>query len=53
MLLPLGPDEPSLELEEPEGVVLAPNAAQPVRPLLEEEELLLEGLVDVAEAWMK
>lgn len=47
--LPLGPEEPSLELVGTDGFVLAPNAAQPVRPLLDEEELLLVGLPDVVD----
>lgn len=46
--LPLGPEDPSLELAGTDGPVLAPNAAQPVRP--EEEELLLVGLADVVDA---
>lgn len=45
--LPLGPEEPSFELVGRDGFVLAPNAAQPVRPLPEEEELLVVGLADV------
>lgn len=49
--LPLGPEEPSLELAGRDGLVLAPNAAQPVRPLPEEEELLLVGLADVVDAF--
>lgn len=49
--LPLWPEEPSLELAGRDGFVLAPKAAQPVRPLPEEEELLLVGLADVADAW--
>lgn len=52
LLLPLGPEEPSLELAGSEGFVLAPNAAQPVRPLPEEEELLLAGLADVVDVYM-
>lgn len=48
LLLPLGPEEPSLVLAGRDGLVLAPNAAQPVRPLPEEEELLLVGLAEVA-----
>lgn len=46
--LPLGPEEPSLEPAERGALVLAPNAAQPVSPLLEEEPLLvgLAGVVD-------
>jgi len=48
--LPLGPEEPSLELAVREVLVFAPNAAQPVRPLPEELELLLVGLTDVADA---
>lgn len=48
--LPLGPEEPSLELVGRDGFVLAPKAAQPVRPLPEEEVLLL-GLADVVDAW--
>lgn len=50
LLLPLGPEEPSLELVGREGLVLAPNAAQPVSPLPEEEEVLLVGLAEVADA---
>lgn len=49
--LPLEPEEPSLELAGRDGLVLAPNAAQPVRPLPEEEELLLVGLAEVVDAW--
>lgn len=49
--LPLAPEEPSLELAERDGFVLAPNAAQPVRPLPEVEELLMVGLADVVDAW--
>lgn len=37
-----------MELAGRDGLVLAPNAAQPVRPLPEEEELLLVGLAEVA-----
>lgn len=48
--LPLGPEEPSLEVAGRDGLVLAPNAAQPVRPL-PEEELLPVGLADVVDAW--
>jgi len=51
LLLPLAPEEPSLELAGSEGLVLAPNAAQPVRPLPEEEELLLGGLADVVDVF--
>jgi len=39
--------EASLELAGREGLVLAPNAAQPVRPLPEDEVLLMVGLADV------
>lgn len=53
LLLPLAPEEPSLELVGREGLVLAPNAAQPVRPLPEEEELLVVGLADVEDACIK
>lgn len=53
LLLPLGPEEPSLELTGREGLVLAPNAAQPVRPLPDEEELLPVGLADVVDACIK
>lgn len=49
--LPLGPEEPSLELAGRDVFVLAPNAAQPVRPLPAEVELLLVGLADVVDAW--
>lgn len=53
--LPLELEEPSLELAGLAGPVLAPNAAQPVRPLPEEEEPLLPllpvGLPDVPDAW--
>lgn len=52
LLFPLGPEEPSLELVGREELVLAPNAAQPVRPLPEEEELLLVGLADVVDAFI-
>lgn len=48
--LPLGPEEPSLELAERDALVLAPNAAQPVSPLPEEEPLPV-GLADVTDAW--
>lgn len=51
--LPPELEEPSLELAGLAGPVLAPNAAQPARPLPEEEELLLlppEGLPDVPDA---
>lgn len=51
--LPLWTDEPNLVVVGREGLVLAPNAAQPVSPLAEEEELLLHGLADVVDAWMK
>lgn len=46
--LPLGPEGPSLEPAERGALVLAPNAAQPVSPLL--EELPPVGLADVVEA---
>lgn len=49
--LPLGPEDPSLELAGRDGPVLAPNAAHPVRPLPAVEELLLAGLADVVDAW--
>lgn len=39
VLCPLGPEEPSLEPAERGALVLAPNAAQPVSPLLEAEPL--------------
>lgn len=48
--LPLGPEEPSLELAERDGLVLAPNAAQPASPLPAEAELLPVGLADVVDA---
>lgn len=52
--LPPELEEPSLELAGLAGPVLAPNAAQPARPLPEEEELLPllppEGLPDVPDA---
>lgn len=44
--LPLGPEDPCLETAARDGLVLAPNAAQPVRPLPDEAELLLVGLAD-------
>ena len=47
--LPLGPEGPSLEATGRDELVLAPNAAQPVRPL-PEEELLPVGLADVVDA---
>lgn len=50
LLLPLGTEGPSLEVGGRAELVLAPNAAQPVRPLLE-EELPLGGLADVVDAW--
>lgn len=49
LLFPLCPEEPSLELTGREGFFLAPNAAQPVRPLVDDEELLLVGLADVVD----
>lgn len=48
VLWPLGPEEPSLELAERGTLVLAPNAAQPVNPLLEEEPPPV-GLPDVVD----
>lgn len=48
--LPPGPEELSLELAEIDELVFAPNAAHPVRPLPEEEPLLV-GLPDVVDAW--
>lgn len=53
LLLPLGPEETSLEVAGRDGFVLAPNAAQPVRPLLEEEAPLLVGFANVAGACRK
>lgn len=47
-LLPLGLEEPILEPAERDELVLAPNAAQPVRPLPEEEPLPV-GVADVAD----
>lgn len=47
LLLPLAPEEASLELAGREGFVLAPNAAQPVRPLLEEEDVEIVELANV------
>lgn len=48
LLLPLAPEEASLELAGRDGLVLAPNAAQPVKPLLEEEDVEMVELANVA-----
>lgn len=50
VLLLLELEELSLELVGRAELVLAPNAAQPVRPLPEEEALLLVGFAEVVDA---